>query len=152
MRTVPVVRYAIWIARLAFGITFLSAVVDRFGLWGPYGAPHVAWGDWAHFVHYCGVLNSYAPAAFIPALAWISTALEIAFGLALLAGFQLEYVAYGSAALFALFAFGMTWGTGVKSPLDASVFADAAGAFLFGALLTSIRTMQQQPVAKLSYK
>ena len=150
MRTVPVVRYAIWIARLAFGITFLSAVADRFGLWGPYGAPHVAWGDWAHFDHYCGVLNSYAPAAFIPALAWISTALEIAFGLAFLAGFQLEYVAYGFAALFALFAFGMTWGTGVKSPLDASVFADAAGAFLFGALLTSIRTTQQQPVAKLS--
>lgn len=143
MRSAPVVRYALWIARLAFGITLLSAVADRFGLWGPYGAPHVAWGDWAHFVHYCGVLNSYAPTALIPALAWISTAVEIAFGLAFLVGFQLESVAYASAVLFALFAFGMTWGTGVKSALDASVFADAAGALLLGVLLTAIRTTPQ---------
>jgi putative oxidoreductase len=148
MRTLSILRYAIWIARLAFGITLLSAVADRFGLWGPYGAPHVAWGDWAHFVHYCGVLNSYAPAALIPALAWISTIFEIAFGVAFLVGFQLEYVAYGSAILFALFAFGMTWGTGIKSPLDASVFADAAGALLFAVLLTTIRTTPEPAAAK----
>lgn len=139
----PIVRYAILFARLAFGITLLSAVADRSGLWGPYGSPHVAWGDWAHFVHYCGVLNSYAPAVVIPAQAWISTALEIAFGIAFLIGFKLEYVAYGSAILFGLFAFGMTWGTGIKSPLDASVFADAAGALLLGVLLTGIRTTPQ---------
>jgi putative oxidoreductase len=148
MRTLSIVRYAIWIARLAFGITLLSAVADRFGLWGPYGAPHVAWGDWAHFVHYCGVLNSYAPAALIPALAWISTIFEIVFGVAFLVGFQLEYVAYGSAILFALFAFGMTWGTGIKSPLDASVLADAAGALLFAVLLTTIRTTPEPAAAK----
>jgi uncharacterized membrane protein YphA (DoxX/SURF4 family) len=148
MRTLSIVRYAIWIARLAFGITLLSAVADRFGLWGPYGAPHVAWGDWAHFVHYCGVLNSYAPAALIPALAWISTIFEIVFGVAFLVGFHLEYVAYGSAILFALFAFGMTWGTGIKSPLDASVLADAAGALLFAVLLTTIRTTPEPAAAK----
>ena len=148
MRTLSILRYAIWIARLAFGITLLSAVADRFGLWGPYGAPHVAWGDWAHFVHYCGVLNSYAPAALIPALAWISTIFEIVFGVAFLVGFQLEYVAYGSAILFALFAFGMTWGTGIKSPLDASVLADAAGALLFAVLLTTIRTTPEPAAAK----
>jgi putative oxidoreductase len=148
MRTIPIVRYAIWIARLAFGITLLSAVADRFGLWGPPGAPYVAWGDWAHFVQYCGVLNSYAPAVLIPVLAWISTGLEIAFGIAFLVGFQLEYVAYGSAILFGLFAFGMTWGTGIKSPLDASVFTDAAGALLFGAFLTAIRKVPQAEAAK----
>jgi putative oxidoreductase len=148
MRTIPILRYAVWIARLAFGITLLSAVADRFGLWGPHGAPHVAWGDWVHFVQYCGILNSYAPAAFIPILAWISTTLEIVFGLAFLVGFQLEYVAYGSAILFTLFAFGMTWGTGVKSPLDASVFPDAAGALLLGALLTAIRKTPLANVAK----
>jgi putative oxidoreductase len=147
MKTVPIVRYAIRIARLAFGITFLSAVADRFGLWGPYGSPHVAWGDWAHFVHYCGVLNSYAPAALVPALAWISTALEVAFGIAFLVGFKLEYVAYASAVLFALFAFGMTWGTGIKSPLDASVFTDAAGALLLGVLITAVRK-NSQPTAE----
>jgi uncharacterized membrane protein YphA (DoxX/SURF4 family) len=147
MKTVPIVRYAIWVARFAFGVTLLSAVADRFGLWGPHGASNVAWGDWAHFVHYCGVLNSYAPAALVPALAWIATAFEIAFGIAFLVGFKLEYVAYGSAVLFALFAAGMTWGTGVKSALDASVFADAAGALLLGALLTAIRTTTTSPTA-----
>lgn len=148
MQKIPLARYAIWIARLAFGMTLLSAVADRFGLWGPHGAPHVAWGDWAHFVQYCGVLNSYAPAAFIPVLAWISTALEIALGIAFLIGFRLEYVAYSSAILFALFAFGMTWGTGIKSPLDASVFTDAAGALLFGALLTAVRKTPRAEDAK----
>ena len=37
-------------ARFALGASFLSAVADRFGLWGPYGAKNVAWGDLAHFV------------------------------------------------------------------------------------------------------
>jgi len=36
--------------RLALGFSFLSAVADRFGLWGAYGQPHVAWGDFARFV------------------------------------------------------------------------------------------------------
>jgi putative oxidoreductase len=94
------------------------------------------------------VLNSYAPAVFIPALAWISTIFEIVFGVAFLTGFQLEYAAYGSATLFALFAFGMTRGTGIKSPLDASVFADAAGALLLGVLLTVIRSTPQPATGK----
>ena len=29
--------------RIALGISFLSAVADRFGLWGAYGQPNVAW-------------------------------------------------------------------------------------------------------------
>jgi hypothetical protein len=41
----------------------------------------------------------------------------------------------------------MTWGTGIKSPLDASVFADAAGALLLGVLLTATRTMPQPDAA-----
>jgi len=31
-------------ARIALGASFLSAVADRFGLWGPYGAKNVSWG------------------------------------------------------------------------------------------------------------
>ena len=37
-------------ARWAFGASFLSAVSDRFGLWGPYGAKNLAWRNFAHFV------------------------------------------------------------------------------------------------------
>src|SRR5437016_11159934 len=39
-------------ARFALGASFLSAVADRFGLWGPHGAKNVSWGDFAHFVEY----------------------------------------------------------------------------------------------------
>src|SRR5947209_12295890 len=31
--------------RLALGVTFLAAVSDRFGMWGPPGSPNVAWGN-----------------------------------------------------------------------------------------------------------
>jgi hypothetical protein len=31
-------------ARFALGASFLSAVADRFGLWGPHGAKNVSWG------------------------------------------------------------------------------------------------------------
>jgi Cu/Ag efflux pump CusA len=41
-------------ARFALGASFLSAVADRFGLWGPHGAKNVSWGDFAHFVEYAG--------------------------------------------------------------------------------------------------
>jgi uncharacterized membrane protein YphA (DoxX/SURF4 family) len=121
-------------------VTLLSAVADRFGLWGPHGSPRAAWGDWAHFVRYTAVVNSFAPAAVIPPLAWLATALETTFGVALIVGFKVEYAAYGSAILFALFAFSMTASLGVKAPLDYSVFGDAAGAFLLGVLMTLRRS------------
>jgi hypothetical protein len=48
-------------ARFALGASFLSAVADRFGLWGPYGAKNVSWGNFAHFVHYTGAVTSLFP-------------------------------------------------------------------------------------------
>ncbi len=143
MKTLRVVQSAIWFGRFALGVTLLSAVADRFGLWGPPGSPRASWGDWAHFVHYCGLVNSFAPQAVIPALAWLSTGLEIILGIALIAGFKVEYAAYGSAILFALFAAAMTLSLGVKSALSYSVFADAAGAFLLGALMTLQRSFPE---------
>src|SRR5262249_35194820 len=41
-------------ARFALGASFLSAVADRFGLFGPYGAKNVSWGNFARFVEYTG--------------------------------------------------------------------------------------------------
>jgi hypothetical protein len=48
-------------ARLALGASFLSAVADRFGLWGPYGAKNVSWGNFSHFVEYTGAVNVSLP-------------------------------------------------------------------------------------------
>lgn len=123
-----------WFGRVALAATLLSAVADRFGLWGPHGAPHVAWGDWEHFVAYTGVLNSFPPHGLVVVLAWVSTALEIVLAVGLLVGFYLEYVAYAAAVLFGLFALAMTVNLGVKAPLDYSVFGDVAGAWLLGVL------------------
>ena len=47
--------------RFALGFTFLSAVADRFGFWGAFGEPHVAWGNFARFVAYTGKLNWFLP-------------------------------------------------------------------------------------------
>jgi hypothetical protein len=33
----------------------------RFGLWGPYGAKNVSWGNFAHFVEYAGAVTSSSP-------------------------------------------------------------------------------------------
>jgi uncharacterized membrane protein YphA (DoxX/SURF4 family) len=116
--------------RLALGISFLSAVADRFGLWGVYGQTNVAWGNYARFVAYTAKLNWFLPAATIPALAIISTAAEILFGLLLVVGWKTRTIALLSGVLLTTFALAMTMAVGVKAPLDSSVFSAAGGALL----------------------
>ena len=123
-----------WGLRIALGLTLLSAVVDRFGIWGAYGSPNVSWGDWVHFVQYCAKVNSFLPAAWAGALAWIATALEIVLGVGLLIGVWRRYVAYGTAVLLLSFAVAMTISFGAKPPLSYSVFVDAAAAFLLASI------------------
>jgi uncharacterized membrane protein YphA (DoxX/SURF4 family) len=118
--------------RLALGISFLSAVADRFGLWGAYGNPNVAWGNYARFVDYTAKLNWFLPAAMIPALAIIATAAETLFGLLLVVGWKTRISALLSGVLLATFALTMTAVLGVKAPLDSSVFSAAGGALLLG--------------------
>jgi uncharacterized membrane protein YphA (DoxX/SURF4 family) len=119
--------------RFALGISFLSAVADRFGLWGVYGQPDVAWGNYARFVDYTAKLNWFLPAATIPALAMTATAAETLFGLLLILGWKTRLVALLSGALLAIFALTMTVALGVKAPLNFSVFSAAGGALLLGA-------------------
>jgi uncharacterized membrane protein YphA (DoxX/SURF4 family) len=79
--------------RLALGSSFLSAVADRFGLWGAYGHPNVGWGSYARFVDYTAKLNWFLPAAMIPALAAIATAAETLFGLLLVLSWKTRITA-----------------------------------------------------------
>ena len=118
--------------RLALGISFLSAVADRFGLWGVYGQPHVAWGNYARFVAYTAKLNWFLPAGMIPVLANLSTAAETLFGLLLVLGWKTRITALLSGVLLTTFALAMTVALGVKAPLDLSVFSAAGGALLLG--------------------
>lgn len=117
-------------ARFALGVGFLSAVADRFGLWGPAGATHVAWGDFARFTAYAGKVNPWAPAVLVPTIAWVATFAEIALGVLLLLGWRTKWVGLASGVLLLLFALGMTFGTGIKTAFDASVFAASAAGFL----------------------
>src|SRR3954469_26048517 len=48
--------------RLALAAGFLSAVADRFGLWGPAGTPGVGWGGFDPFLAYTGKLLWFLPA------------------------------------------------------------------------------------------
>jgi uncharacterized membrane protein YphA (DoxX/SURF4 family) len=74
--------------RLALAASFLSAVADRFGMWGKSGEPRVSWGDFAHFVVYTERLISIVPQPLGPSIAWIATVAETVLALALLVGWQ----------------------------------------------------------------
>ena len=133
MNSATVISAAQWFLRLALAAGFLSAVADRFGLWGPAGARNVAWGAWQPFVDYVAKLNWFAPASVIPALAWASTLAEVVLAIGLLIGWQLRWFALAAGLLLLSFAVTMTLALGVKAPLDFSVFAAAGGAFLLAA-------------------
>ena len=122
--------YSAIFLRLALGASFLSAVADRFGLWGRPGEAHVGWGDFTHFTAYTARLTSILPTYLAPTLAWTATILETILGLALLLGIATRVAALLSGALLLLFAMAMTFALGVKAPLDYSVFSASAGAFL----------------------
>ncbi len=120
--------------RIALAAGFLSAVADRFGLWGQAGAPGVAWGAFAPFLDYTGKLLWFLPVSLVPAAGWVSTALEVALGVGLLIGVWLRAVALAAGALLLVFAVTMTFALGPEAPLSYSVWSAAAGAFLLASL------------------
>jgi hypothetical protein len=77
---------------------------------------------------------------FAPALAVTATGAEGLLGLALILGVFPRRVAWASAALLGLFAVAMTLSFGIKAPLNYSVFADAAAAFLLGVWRVAARS------------
>ncbi len=116
--------------RIALGVGFLSAVADRFGVWGPPGTPQVAWGNFHNFLAYTGRLNPWFPLGWIPAVGWTATICEVAFGAALLIGYRTRLAALLSGLLSLAFAVGMVVGVGIHAPLNDAVFVVSAGAFL----------------------
>jgi uncharacterized membrane protein YphA (DoxX/SURF4 family) len=116
--------------RLTLGVSFLSAVGDRFGFWGAFGQSRVAWGDLPHFIAYTAKLNWFMPSATIPALAWTSTCAEILLGVGLVLGVFTRVAGFLSGLLLLLFALVMIFALGLEAPLSFSVFSASAGAFL----------------------
>jgi uncharacterized membrane protein YphA (DoxX/SURF4 family) len=134
MRNERIFQISRMFLRLALGITFLVSVGDRVGLFGPFGAKNVSWGDWSHFVQYVAVLNWYVPKDLIPVLAVLETIIEVALGVALLLGIHQRAVAWSSAALLMSFALTMSVALGITAPLSYSVFTAAGSALLLGAV------------------
>src|SRR4051794_20936096 len=76
--------------RFALAAGFLSAVADRFGLWGPPGTPGVAWGGFDRFLAYTGKLLWYPPPFLVPVAGWAATVLEVVLAVDLVAGVRLR--------------------------------------------------------------
>src|SRR5450432_2956649 len=110
--------------RFILATGFLSAVASRLGLWGSYSS------GWEKYLDYVRDVNSFAPVSIIPLLAIASTILESAFAILLLIGYKTRWTALGTSVLTLLFALAMTYSFGIKEPLDYSVFAFSASAFL----------------------
>lgn len=113
-------------ARIALAAAFLSGIASRFGLYGS----NRGYGNFANFIRYTAQVNSFMPTSTIPFLAWAATVAEFALGVLLLTGLWPRWVAWGSALLLALFGAAMAISTGIKSPLDYSVFSASAAAVL----------------------
>jgi len=118
------------VLRLGLGLGFLSAVADRFGLWGAFGQPNVEWGNFSRFLDYTHMLNWYWPAGMIPALGTIATGAEILFGLLVLVGWHTRVAARLSGVLLIVFATSMTIALGPKSVLNFAVLTGIGGSFL----------------------
>ena len=118
-------------ARIALALAFLSAVMDRFGLWTTViGKQNVAWGNMDSFTSYTSSLMPYMPVQFVPLFAWTATIAEIILGILLLCGLFKKLTYLASGILLLIFGFSMMFFVSIKSPFDYSVFAAAACCFL----------------------
>lgn len=144
-RTATTVEWlSVGFARLALGAAFLSAVADRFGLWGRYGS----WGNFANFERYTAKILPFVPSSAIPVFAWAATIAEIVLGIALILGLWPRWVAWSSALLLALFALAMTFSLGTKQPLDYSVFSASACAALLALANRKQTGAKRQPAPR----
>jgi hypothetical protein len=122
---------AVWLLRVALAFSFLSAVADRFGLWGQSGSG-AAWGDFERFTAYTAQLLWFLPPSLVSPAAVLATGAEVVVAGGLLVGWRLHWWAFAAAALLLSFALAMTGALGVKAPTDYSVWTAAAAAFLLG--------------------
>ena len=117
--------------RLALASGFLSAVAARINLWGKRVSVSEAWNS---FLTYTAEVNSFMPKNTISTIAVLATILEVGFAILLILGFKIRYASFGAGTLLLLFALAMAYSSGIKEPLDYSVFAASAGAFLLATM------------------
>lgn len=137
MQNVLQPAFAFLLLRLALSAGFLSAVAGRLALWGKRSS------GWQGFLDYTKQINFYLPDQLIPPTAITATVLETVLGLLLLVGLFTKEAALGAAILTLLFAVAMSVSSGIKEPLDYSVFAFSAGALVLATAENYVFSLDQ---------
>lgn len=119
--------------RYAIGIGFLLPVLDRVGFFGPAGQNNVAWGNWTNFIDYTHLLMPYLSLKSTAFFGFVATALEVLFGVLLLVGYKIKYVAFGSFGLTLIFALSMLFFLHFRAPFNYSVFVVSFSSLLLAA-------------------
>jgi len=123
-------RWLAGVLRIAIGLNFGLAVLDRFGVLGAYGSPAVSWGDWGHFVVYTRQVNAFLPESVAPALALAATVYEIVLSVTLVLGIRTRVFLVAAAILLFLYGTAMTLSFGFASQLAYGVIVLFAGSLL----------------------
>lgn len=124
-----------WGGRLSgvvVGLELVGAVADRFGAFGPPGAPAVSWGDWSHFQAEAAQLVPWDQLALPAAVA--ATVAESVLGILLIVGPWRRWTGKATAGLFVVYLIAMIPGMGATSILEYGV-----PVLLGGALVSSAR-------------
>jgi putative oxidoreductase len=140
-------RWLSGLLRIAIGVNFGLAVLDRAGLFGPYGSPGVSWGDWPHFVAYTAQVNSFLPATWAPMLAVAATIYEIVLAITLVLGIRTDIFIIAAAILLFMYGVAMTISMGFASQLPYAVIVLFAGAWVLAhvdATFASLDALRQQ--------
>lgn len=120
----------IFLLRIALGVAFLSAVADRFGMWGAVESPIVTWGNMDNFLQYTSTLTFGASGLLLTILGYGVTILEAVFGIFLIIGYKTKRTALFSGVLLLIFGLSMALNLNIKYAFDYSVFSAAFGALL----------------------
>jgi len=127
-------RAAAWYLRVALALSFAVSLADRFGVFGPYGAKGVSWGNWSVFMAFSAKLTFWMPTLLRPAAAWISTVAEVVLGLGLLIPVWTSRAAAATGVLLALYAASLAGSYGWAAPFDYSVWTASGAAFYLAAV------------------
>jgi uncharacterized membrane protein YphA (DoxX/SURF4 family) len=116
--------------RLAIGITFLTPVLDRLGIFGHPGTGNIEWGNWKNFIDYTSTLMPFFDRPMVNVMGLIATISEATIAVGLIIGFKTKYIALGSCLLTLTFIVFMATSIGIQKPINFGVFTASAASLL----------------------
>lgn len=120
--------------RGALGITFLTPVLDRLGILGPFGTGNIEWGNWENFINYTSTLMPYLDRSVTNIMGGIATVGEFLIAIFLIIGFKTKYAALGSCLITLTFILFMATSVGIQKPINFGVFTATTASFLLSRL------------------